>query len=80
MADDSTLSPQPEPQIEPGDPNPGGADAIDELERLPLTRDLDPDANPAVDEVLPEEVAEGDDKPQEPTSDGASNPEQESPA
>ncbi len=79
MADDSKLSPQPEPRIEPGEPNPGGADAIDQVEDIPLARDLDPNDNPAVDDVLPEEVSEADDKPQQPSSDGASEPEKEPP-
>ncbi|MBA3783314.1 MAG: hypothetical protein H0X12_15865 [Nocardioides sp.] len=80
MADDSKLSPQPEPEIEPGEPNPGGADAVEPIEHTPLARDLDPEDNPAVDDVLPDEVAEADDKSQEPTTDGASDPQSESPA
>ncbi len=31
-----------------------------------LARDLSPDDNPAVDDVLPEEIAEPDEKPQAP--------------
>ena len=31
-----------------------------------LARDLDPAANPAVDEVMPDEIAESDDKSQAP--------------
>ncbi len=66
MADDSTLGPQPEPAIEPGEPNPGGADAVEDTGRIPIARDLDPGDNPAVDDALPEGISEPDDKSQEP--------------
>lgn len=53
----SDLSPQPDPVIEPGEPNPGGADAIEHDEDTePLTRDLSPDDNPAVEDALPDEM------------------------
>jgi hypothetical protein len=61
------LGPQPEPVIEPGEPNPGGVDAIDDTGSHPLPADLDPDDNPAVDDVVPDEIAAPDDeKVQEP--------------
>jgi len=57
------LGPQPDPLIEDKEGNPGGADAISENEfDQNLARDLDPDENPAVDDALPEEIAEQDDE------------------
>lgn len=63
---------RPENGVEPPERYPGGPDAIDDPEKYgetpgpPTTRDLPPDDNPAVDDVLPEEIAEEDDKSQEP--------------
>ena len=72
MPEDTTtgadLGPQPDPVIEPGEPNPGGADAIDDTPNPPLSRDLDPDNNPMADEA-PDEVTEADDKSQAPDGD-----------
>ncbi len=59
--------PQPEPVIEDGEPNPGGVDAVDaDPADEGLGRDLNPEANPAVDDVLPGEIAQPDDKQQAP--------------
>ena len=83
MAD---LGPQPEPRIEPGEPNPGGVDAVPEngVHSIP---DLSPDENPAIDELatdpLKESVKEGEDTSTEATrsDDGhGPEPEKESPA
>lgn len=67
--DDENLGPIPEPTAEDPQLLPGGVDA-DALHTDPaddgLGRDLDPDDNPAVDDVLPEGVTEPDDKAQEP--------------
>jgi len=58
--------------VEPPELHPGGPDAIDDPEKYgdtpgpPATRDLPPEDNPAVDDVIPDEVAEPDDKSQEP--------------
>jgi len=61
------LSPMPEPYSEEPQLVPGGVDALQEDPAdAGLTRDLDPDENPAVDDVLPDEVAEPDEKPQAP--------------
>jgi len=47
------LGPMPEPEIEPGETNPGGADALPEDdENVPA--DLAPEDNPAVDIKAPE--------------------------
>lgn len=65
---DDNLGPQPDPIIEEKEPNPGGADALpDDADDDGLARDLDPSANPAVDEVMPPEITEADDKSQAPT-------------
>ena len=58
---DEELGPQPDPVIEEKEPNPGGADALPLPEHDDvLARDLDPSANPAVDEVMPDEVTQPD--------------------
>jgi len=59
------LSPMPEPYAEEPQLVPGGVDALEEDPAdAGLARDLNPDDNPAVDDVLPEEIAEPDEKPQ----------------
>ena len=61
------LGPKPDPVIEDKEPNPGGADAVPENTfDQNLARDLDPEDNPAVDDILPDEIAADDDKSQEP--------------
>jgi hypothetical protein len=62
------LGPLPEPVIEDGEPNPGGADAVSEDPAdTGLGRDLHPEANPGVDDVLPDEIRQPDeDKKQAP--------------
>jgi hypothetical protein len=56
------IGPQPTPVTEPGDPNPGGVDAIDDTGSLPIPADLGPDANPAVDDIVPDEISELDEE------------------
>ena len=57
------LGPMPEPEIEPGEPNPGGVDALPEDEEN-VPADLAPEDNPAVEVKAPdpdiEEAADGD--------------------
>lgn len=83
---DEKLGAQPDPEIEPAESNPGGADAINEDapfagdEREPLGRDLHPDLNPEVEDHVPDEISEPEDKQQEGEGDGASKPEKEDPA
>ena len=78
MSEDSQtadLGPAPDPEIEPGEPNPGGADAIeyptgvtgDDDQPAPVKRDLDPDSNPAVEDALPDEMKKGEDTSTEAT-------------
>ena len=79
-ADASDLGPMPEPKIEPGEPNPGGADAIEENGAPLAVPDLGSDQNPAVEDAAPEEIRGLEDTETEATSDGASDPQDESPA
>ena len=79
------LSPKPEPQIEPGEPNPGGVDAIDGGDahpEHPTIPNLPTDKNPAVDDAAPDEMKEGEDTSTQATHDGDRpiEPEEESPA
>jgi len=77
------LGPKPEPEIEPGEPAPGGADAVEEMEHAnPTTRDLSTQDNPAVDDVeLPDEMQEVEDTSTQATRDEESmSGEKESPA
>ena len=86
------LGPRPEPEIEPGEPNPGGVDAVDSADGVdgefaspgPDPRDLDPDDNPAVEDALPDEMKQMEDTSTEATEDEegetATQPEAESPA
>jgi hypothetical protein len=95
MSQESDLGPAPEPRIEPGEPSPGGVDAIefpDGAEAAaeetgepvaPVMRDLDPKDNPAVDDAAPEEMKQGEDTSTEATKsdEGADvDPEDEDPA
>ena len=84
------LGPKPEPEIEPGEPNPGGADAIDggdgvdgeRSEPNPDPRDLEPSRSPAVEDALPDELTESEDTDTEATKNGGRevDPDEESPA
>ena len=61
------LSPMPEPYTEEPQLVPGGVDALEEDPAdNGLARDLNPNDNPAVDDVLPDEIAEPDEKSQAP--------------
>ncbi|MDO9457288.1 hypothetical protein [Nocardioides sp.] len=65
---EADLGPKPDAEIEPGEPNPGGVDAVpqadgvdgEDAEPDPLTRDLNPDDNPVTGEI-PLEVKQGED-------------------
>jgi hypothetical protein len=79
MSDDNPtqtgdLGERPEPKIEPGEPNPGGADAVPQDDES-VPADLGPETNPAVEESpdpLKEVLQEGEDTHTEATksSDG----------
>jgi hypothetical protein len=83
---DGEIGDKPEPQTQPPEHFPGGADAIEEDGKYgdngadapgaPATRDLQPEANPAVEDAMPEEIAEGDDKQQEPDDESGENDDQ----
>ena len=68
-ADVGDLGPMPDAVIEPGEPNPGGVDAVvhgdgvdgEDAEGEPAPRDLDPDRNPAVEDAMPDEVKQTED-------------------
>ena len=71
---ESDLGPKPEAQIEPGEPNPGGVDALAQADGVdgedatgdPVARDLDPEDNPSTGEI-PLEVKQGEDTSTEAT-------------
>ena len=80
------LGPQPEPEIEPGEPNPGGVDAVPD-ETNGTTPDPPVSDNPSIAEKVPDalrqEVEEPEDTSTEATEspDGADqDPKKESPA
>jgi hypothetical protein len=82
----SDLGPQPDPKTEPGEPNPGGVDALPE-NGVHAVPDLSPEQNPSLEEKAPdtlkEEVGEGEDTSTKATrsDDGEDDePEKESPA
>lgn len=69
MSDD--LPPMPEPYAEEPQLVPGGVDALEEDPAdTGLPRDLSTDDNPAVDDTVPEEIAEPDEKSQAPDGTG----------
>ena len=78
--DADALGEMPDPKIEPGEPNPGGADALpDDAEALPA--DLDPEKSAATEPEVPEVLKESQDTDTEATKNGEDvSPEDESPA
>jgi hypothetical protein len=61
------LSPMPTPFTQEPELVPGGVDALPEDPAdNGLGRDLDPDDNPVVDDALPDEISQPDDKQQAP--------------
>jgi len=81
----SDLGPQPEPRIEPGEPNPGGVDAVADDSGPLAIPDLSPDDNPAMEDKAPDavkaEVKEGEDTSTKATRDRDDDePDKESPA
>lgn len=75
---------RPVPTAEPQEPPPGGPHAVPGVGgEGPYTRvphDLDPDLNPAVDDVLPEETTEPDSTETEATKGGDVQPSESEPA
>jgi hypothetical protein len=78
------LGPMPEPRIEPGEPNPGGPDAVEEEPEHDghEGRDLSSDENPATQEASPDALKEREDTSTRATEDAdeTTRPEEESPA
>jgi hypothetical protein len=77
---------QPQPETEPGEPNPGGVDAVagNDHEVAPVVPDLSTEDNPAVEDAAPDELTQQLAEPEETedgaSTDGASEPEQEAQA
>lgn len=64
------LGPRPEPHIEPGEPNPGGVDAIDGGDPIdPVIPNLPPDQNPSLSSDSRGELAQGEDTSTQATHD-----------
>ncbi|WP_126688202.1 hypothetical protein [Nocardioides ferulae] len=75
------LGPMPTPRIDPGEPPPGGADAVTEgAFDAPLVPDLSPDLNPETKgDSVPDPLREGEDTSTEATagrSDEAQEPDE----
>lgn len=73
-SDDTDLGPMPDPVIEPGEPNPGGVDALDDDSGPIAIPDLTPAENPALDDKAPdalkEQVSDSEDTSTEATDSG----------
>jgi len=54
----SDLGPMPTPRVEPGEPNPGGVDAIEDDSGPIVIPDLTPEENPAIEDKAPDPVVE----------------------
>ena len=54
----SDLGPMPTPQVEPGEPNPGGVDAIEDDSGPIVIPDLTPEENPAIEDKAPDPLVE----------------------
>lgn len=66
-AEPADLGPKPEPEIEPGEPNPGGVDAVPEIDEV-IPADLPTSENPALDsDAAPDEIQTGEDTSTEAT-------------
>jgi hypothetical protein len=83
----SDLGPMPTPKIEPGEPHPGGVDAIEDDSGPIVIPDRTPEENPAIEDKAPDPLVEevkgaGDTSTTATRSeDGAEDqPEKESPA
>lgn len=70
------LGPMPEPKVEPREPNPGGADAIDVNDAPPAVPNLHPERNPAVEDRAPDELSQTEDTATEATSEGEDDTQQ----
>jgi hypothetical protein len=75
------LGEKPQPEIEPGEPAPGGVDAIEEnpFDEPPVVPDLTQVGNSEGKDELPEELTEPEDTETEATSGEESDAQKESP-
>jgi hypothetical protein len=75
------LGEQPQPEIEPADPPPGGVDAVDEHQYAvpPVVPDLTRVGNTSSKDEAPAELSEPEQTEQGASTDGASEPEKEAP-
>lgn len=74
----SDLGPMPKPTAEEPQLIPGGTDALDDPEKYggatpgaAVSRDQDPENNPSIEDVVPDEIKKPDDKKQEPDDEDA---------
>jgi hypothetical protein len=76
------LGEKPQPEIEPAEPPPGGADAVVEREYdlEPVVPDVSGIGNPAAKDRVPEELTEPDQTDEGATTNGASEPDKEAQA
>jgi hypothetical protein len=76
------LGEQPDPEIEPAEPPPGGVDAVEDaqFEPQPLVPDLSRVGNEQSKDDIPEALTEPSDTETAATKHGTTEPEQEHPA
>jgi hypothetical protein len=76
------LGDQPDPEIQPAEPPPGGVDAVEEqaYQPKPVVPDLTGVGNTASKEKVPDEITEPDETDEGAANDGASEPHKEAPA
>jgi hypothetical protein len=75
------LGEQPQPEIEPADPPPGGVDAVEDRQYTtrPVVPDLTGVGNTPSKDEAPGELREPEETDQGASTDGASEPEKEAP-
>jgi hypothetical protein len=75
------LGEQPQPEIEPADPPPGGVDAVEDRQYTtrPVVPDLTGVGNTPSKDETPGELREPEETDQGASTDGASEPEKEAP-
>lgn len=78
--DSAEISPKPDAQIEPSEPNPGGPDALPRDDNDVVPADLPIDRNPAVDDATTPSLAEGEDTSTKATEDEEPDDAEEAPA
>jgi hypothetical protein len=78
LSDETTdLGPMPDAEIEDGEPNPGGVDAVPKTDDA-LPADLSTADNPSVDaDAAPDEIQQGEDTSTEATKNGEDVPPEE---